>query len=129
MGGRAMPAGRDPGPTPPAHRSWRERLGALRNLPPFLALVWQTSPTLTVTTLLLRLVRALLPVATLFVGKLIIDEVLLRARTSGAPDTLGGWLASGLLDRVLWLLAAEFALAVLSDLLGRLVSLRSPSGS
>ena len=60
-------------------RTLRERFGALRNLPPFLKLVWQTSPALTLATLLLRLTRAVLPVATLFVGKLIIDEVLARA--------------------------------------------------
>ena len=127
MGGRASsapafnPAGRDAGPPP--QRTLRERWGALRNLPPFLALVWQTSPRLTVGTLLLRLVRALLPVATLYVGKLIIDEVVLRARAPGAPASFGDWLASGQLDRLLWLLGAEFGLAVLSDVLGRVVSL------
>ena len=107
----------------PAPRSLRERFGALRNLPPFLALVWQTSPALMSGTLLLRIVRAVLPVATLYVGKLIIDEVIALASTPGAPTTLGGWLASGLLEPLLWLLAAEFALAVFFDLLGRVVSL------
>jgi ATP-binding cassette subfamily B protein len=68
-------------------------------------------------------VRALLPVATLFVGKLIIDEVLRLAGTPGAPTTLRDWLASGLLDRLAWLVALEFGLAVLSDVLGRVVSL------
>ena len=72
-------------------RTLRERFGALRNLPPFLKLVWQTSPALTISTLLLRLVRALLPVATLFVGKLIIDEVVRLAQLPGAPSTPGGW--------------------------------------
>jgi ATP-binding cassette subfamily B protein len=111
------------GHVPPQARTLRERFVALRNLPPFLALVWQTSHALTVGTLALRLVRALLPVATLFVGKLIIDEVVLQVQAPGAPSALGEWLASGRLDRLLWLLAAEFGLAVLSDLLGRLVSL------
>jgi hypothetical protein len=63
MGGRAAPtpAG-GPGPAlPPEPRSLRERFGALRNLPPFLKLIWQTSSALTVGDLLLRLVRALLP--------------------------------------------------------------------
>ncbi len=68
----------------------RERFGALRNLPPFLRLVWQTSPALTLGTLLLRLVRAVLPVATLFIGKLIIDEVISLAGMPGTPSTLGG---------------------------------------
>jgi ATP-binding cassette subfamily B protein len=114
------PGGRVPLPPP---RSLRERLGALRNVPPFLALVWQTSPTLASGALLLRIVRAVLPVATLYVGKLIIDEVIALASTTGAPATLGAWLSSGVLDRLLWLLAAELALAILFDLLGRVVSL------
>ena len=103
--------------------TWRERLGALRNLPPFLAMVWRTSRTLTATTLAVRLVRALLPVATLFVGKLIIDEVVGLNRLAARPADLSEWLGSGLLYRLEILLLAEFALAVTSDLLGRLVSL------
>ena len=124
MGGRAAagPPG-PPGGTPPGPKSLRERFGALRNLPPFLKLIWNTSPALTVADLLLRFIRALLPVATLFVGKLIIDEVIRLVGTAGAPAGVREWLASGLLDRLVWLLAAEFGLAVLSDLLGRLVSL------
>ena len=109
--------------TLPPPKSLRERVGALRNLPPFLALVWQTSPTLASATLLLRLVRAVLPVATLYVGKLIIDEVIALASAPGTPETLSAWVASGRLDPLLWLLGAEFALAILFDLLGRLVSL------
>jgi ATP-binding cassette subfamily B protein len=89
----------------------RERFAALSNLPRFLRLVWHTSPLLTVWTLLLRLVRAVLPVATLYVGKLIIDEVV-RAAQSG-----------GTLDRIWTLLAVEFGLAVLADVLSRAVSL------
>jgi ATP-binding cassette subfamily B protein len=107
---------------PPPARSFRERLGALRNLPPFLKLVWQTSPGLAAADILLRLVRALLPVATLYVGKLIIDEVL-RLAQAGAPTRLAEKYASGLLDRLALLLAVEFGLAVLSDVLGRVVSL------
>ncbi len=107
----------------PPTRSFRERLGAVRNIPPFLALIWHTSKPLTLWTVLLRFVRALLPVATLFVGKLIIDEVMARSSVLGAPRTLGGWLANVASHRMLWLLGAEFGLAVLSDVLGRLVSL------
>jgi ATP-binding cassette subfamily B protein len=123
MGGRAASA--PPGNISPApqQQSWRERLGALRNLPPFLKLVWRTSPALTLSQSLLRVVRALLPVATLYVGKLIIDEVVLLAQAPPAAEDLRQWIASGLLDRIGWLLALEFGLAVLSDVLGRAVSL------
>ena len=111
------------GGMPPRPTTWRERLGALRNLPPFLAMVWHTSRLLTATTLAVRLVRALLPIATLFDGKLIIDEVVHLKRLAIRLAGLAGWLGSGLLGRLEALLLAEFTLAVGSDLLGRLVSL------
>ena len=104
-------------------RSLRERMSGLRNVPPFLKLVWQTSPAMVLAEALLRAVRAFLPVATLYVGKLIIDEVVLLAKTPHPGEDLREWLASGMLDRILWLLALEFGLAVLSDVLGRAVSL------
>jgi ATP-binding cassette, subfamily B, bacterial len=104
-------------------RSFRERFGALRNLPPFLRLVYRTSPGLTVADLACRLARAFLPVATLFVGKLIVDEVVRLAAAGHGQDGLREWLASGRIDHLLVLLAVELVLAVLSDVLGRVVSL------
>ena len=107
----------------PPRPSLRARLGALRTLPPFLALIWRTSPGLTAATLALRLVRALLPVAVLFLGKLIIDEVLHLSQQPDHPADAAGWIASGLLGRLGVLLLAELGLAVLTDVLGRVVSL------
>jgi ATP-binding cassette subfamily B protein len=107
---------------PAPQRTLRERVGALRNLPPFLSLVWQTSPALTVANLVLRLGRALLPVVTLYVGKLIIDEVVRLAALPG-PGSLSAWHSAGLLDTLIGLLALELGLAVLSDVLGRAVAL------
>jgi ATP-binding cassette subfamily B protein len=105
-------------------KSLRERVGALRNLPPFLRQIWSTSPAMTVASLGLRAVRALLPVATLYVGKLIIDEaVRLAGHPPAGADTLSEWYRSGALNPLLALLALEFGLAVLSDVLGRIVSL------
>ncbi|MEO8508876.1 MAG: ABC transporter ATP-binding protein [Betaproteobacteria bacterium] len=113
-----------PGPGPgPGQQALRERLGALRNLPPFLRLVWRTSPPLMLAQAMARLIRALLPVVTLYVGKLIIDEVIRIAQANQGLSGLDEWLASGALDRVLMLLAVEFGLAVLSDVLGRAISL------
>ncbi len=91
----------------------------MRYLLPLFGMVWRTSRVLTVGTLLVRLVRALLPVAMLYIGKLIIDEVIATAATAGAPTTLSGWLGSGLLDHLLLLIAVEFGLAIVSDLAGR----------
>ena len=96
-----------------------DRLGALRSLPAFLRLIWRTSPGLTVALAVLRLARAVLPVATLFVGKLIIDEVVRLARLPGHPAARVGWLHSGVLTRMGLLLAAELGLAVAADARGR----------
>ena len=100
----------------------RERFGALRNVPPFLRLIWNTSPWLAAGDVAARLLRALLPVATLFVGKLIVDEVVRLHGFAPGPGGLRAWLASGLLDRMVVLLVLELSLAVLSDVLGRAVS-------
>ncbi|AYA37220.1 ABC transporter ATP-binding protein [Hymenobacter oligotrophus] len=93
----------------------RERAAALRNIPAFMRLVWQTSPRLFVLNALLRLVRAGLPLAMLYIGRLIIDEVVrLNQGSAGGPVPL---------TPVLTLVALEFGLAVLSDALGRAVAL------
>jgi ATP-binding cassette, subfamily B, bacterial len=101
--------------------SLKERFSALRTLRPFIAMVWRTSPSLTLSSLLLRLVRALLPVVALYIGKLIIDDVVHLVQLPGRPATFADWLASGLLNWLGVLLLAELALAVLSDILGRIV--------
>ncbi|NUS61832.1 MAG: ABC transporter ATP-binding protein [Lysobacter sp.] len=102
--------------------SLRERVGALRNLPPFLREIWATSKALTITSLGLRLVRALMPIATLWIGKLIIDEaVRLVGQGLGFDSFTEAW-HSGALDHLVFLLLCEFALAIVSDLLGRMVS-------
>lgn len=79
-------------------------------------MVWDTGPALTTATIALRLISALLPVAQLWVGKLIIDQVVraVQARLQGHP---------GHSDRIWVYLAYEIALAVLSDLLSRAVNL------
>ena len=56
----------------------------------------------------LRLIRSAIPVSILYVGKLIIDEVVLLSKGGIADHTY------------LWkLVAAEFALAIISDALNR----------
>jgi ATP-binding cassette subfamily B protein len=102
--------------------SLRERVSALRNLPPFLREIWATSRTLTLTSLCLRLLRALLPIITLYIGKLIIDEAVRLVAAGVRFDSLQAAWNGGELDHLLLLLASEFALAIASDLLGRLVS-------
>ena len=107
----------------PNPRTFKERFGALRTLRPFIAMVWRTSPNLTIGLLLLRLVRALVPIVSLYIAKLIIDDVVKLVQMPDRPATLQDWLQSGLLSYLGLLLAVEFALAVLSDLLARLGTL------
>ncbi len=111
------------GPLPPNARSLKERVSALKNLPAFIAMIWRTSPFLTTSSLALRLVRALVPIVTLYIGKLIIDEVVLLVQRPDRPATLQDWWSSGLANWLMILLIAEFTLAVLADVLGRIVSL------
>ncbi len=93
-------------------QTWRDRLEALRNVPPLLKMVWATSPALSVCTLLLRFVSALFPLATLWISKLIIDLVV-RAIRGQAIDRSMIWK----------LLLLELLLAIASDTLGRFISL------
>src|SRR5690242_3623045 len=93
-------------------QTWRERLAALRNVPPLLRMVWETSHVLTLCTLFLRCIAALFPLATLWVSKLIIDLVV-RAIRHQAIDHSAIWK----------LLILELVLAVGSDTLGRFISL------
>jgi ATP-binding cassette, subfamily B, bacterial len=86
-------------------------------------MVWRTSRSLTAASLLLRLARALLPVITLYVGKLIIDDVVMLVQMPDKPGTLPEWIHSNLLNWLGFLLIVEFTLAVLADILGRVVSL------
>ncbi len=126
MDGRVAPgAARGAGPhaSPPPKQSLRQRFSALRNLGPFLKLVWEISPPLAIASATLRLLRALLPVATLYVGKLIIDEVIVLAGGGLTHADWREWLSSGDLNPLWGLLALEFGLAVLADILGRIVSL------
>ena len=97
----------------------RDRLGTLGNLPRLLRLIWRTSPGLTLATVGLRLLRALLPTAALYVGKLIIDAVVAEARLPHPGPALGDWIAAGRLTPIALLVLAEAGLGILSDLLGR----------
>ncbi|HXH98861.1 MAG TPA: ABC transporter ATP-binding protein [Sphingobacteriaceae bacterium] len=93
--------------------TFKERISALNNLPAFLKLVWQTSPGMTLASAVLRVMRSAIPVAMLYVGKLIIDQVV--GLSTGSPDFSA---------EVLWrLVAFEFALAILADALSRAISL------
>jgi ATP-binding cassette subfamily B protein len=91
----------------------KDRLRALRNLPAFFRLVWQSSPRMMLINVILRFLKASLPFLLLYIGKLIIDQVVHLSRGDGSFS-----------KDFLWkLVAVEFALAIISDALGRAITL------
>jgi ATP-binding cassette subfamily B protein len=117
------PSGRRPFPTPEQVPSFQERLRNLRHLGRLIAQIWRTSARLTAASIVLRLVASVQPVAMLYLGKLIIDEVL-RLTTIPTPgSSFADWWASGVLTPIIALLALELALVVGSDLLARATGL------
>ena len=91
----------------------KDRFSALRNLPRFFKLVWQTSPSLTIANAALRILKSGTPVAILYVGKLIIDQVVHISQGNQSISTTYLWK----------LVAIEFGLAILSDVLNRSITL------
>jgi ATP-binding cassette, subfamily B, bacterial len=108
---RPNPGGRKPDEPQPG---WRERLRALRNLPALLRLVWTTQPRYVVGILSLRVLRAAVPLGVLWVGKLIVDEVVTAI---GRPPGEVPWARLGTL------LAIELAIAIVGEGLSRLSAL------
>ncbi len=94
----------------------------MRNIGPFLRLIWATSKPLTLASIGLRIVRAFLPIMMLYVGKLIIDEAIRLVGLGIGFEMLDEAWLTGELRHLFWLLVLEFGLAIFSDLLGRLVS-------
>jgi ATP-binding cassette, subfamily B, bacterial len=97
-------------------RSWRERLQALRHLPKLLRMVWGTNPGYVVGILLLRIARSVVPLAVLWIGKLIVDEVVhsINVAQSGGVVT---W------SRLAMLVGIELAIALVGEGLSRVSAL------
>ncbi|HXY03842.1 MAG TPA: ABC transporter ATP-binding protein, partial [Terriglobales bacterium] len=69
---------------------WQERLAALRNVPPVLKIVWESGPAVVTFGLIFRLFVAVLPVALLWITKLIIDNIV-RAISGHHPVSPRFW--------------------------------------
>ena len=92
------------------HRAWGTRLQSLKNIPPVLKIIWDSSPAVVTWGLILRAIAALSPLALLAVAKLIIDAVVTHL-THAATLRSDFW----------WLVALEFGLACLTSILNRIV--------
>ncbi len=91
---------------------WSEGFQALRYVPRFFSKVWEAAPKLFLLNIISRLLNAATPIIILWIGKLIIDEVLLQIQLDEKNLTL------------LWTyVAIEFAVIIFSDIVGRLTNL------
>jgi len=91
--------------------TWKERLEALRYVPALFRLIWGTHRGYTVAMVLLRVVRAFVPVVTFWVGKLILDSVIAAKAGHGS------------LTQVWRYLVLELGIVLVGEILARASSL------
>src|SRR5690242_7305450 len=89
--------------------AWRDRLGALKNVPPVLRIVWDSGRWVVIAGLICRVGVALVPVSTAAVTAYIIGAVtsIFWSKTTAEASHLWWWAA------------AEFALTIAGNTLGR----------
>ena len=88
--------------------NWRERLKALKNIPPVMRFVWDAAPAVVISTLFFRVVAALIPLSILAVTKFIIDSV---NQLKQAPLPHIFW----------WMVLLEFVLAAVATFMSRII--------
>jgi ATP-binding cassette, subfamily B, bacterial len=95
-------------PTP----RWRERVAALKNIPPIFQIVWEAAPKVIVSSVTSRVLAALIPLAVLAVTRVIVNDIV---------DFRSGKLAQ--IPANFWyLVALEFVLAgIVAGVLARLI--------
>jgi len=113
-----LPAEAFPAQVPPESKvqdptpRWRERVAALKNMPPVLRMVWEAAPNVILASLTCRVLVALIPLAALAVTRVIVNDIVeYRQHQTALPHNF--WYLVGL----------EFALAgLLAGVLIRLVA-------
>ncbi len=92
--------------------SLRKSFSALVYIPRFFKEIWRINKKLFVLSSICRLIGALLPVIILWIGKIIIDEIILQSKLD-LSDLTRLWTYVGI----------EFGLIILSDLISRAIQL------
>lgn len=90
--------------------AWKDRLEALKNVPPVLKIVWDSGPYVVVAGLILRLFVSLVPVSAGYVGGVVIQRAT-DVFNKKVPLNATLW----------WLVGLEFSLAVIGNVLGRII--------
>lgn len=92
--------------------NFKSSFNALSFIPRFFKEIWNINKGLFIISAICRLIAALLPVVILWIGKEIVDEILLQIELNN-PDYTQLWTY----------VAVEFGLIILSELFGRAISL------
>lgn len=99
--------------TEPKEKKWKEGFYALKYVPRFFKKVYEASSGLFIINALTRLFSAAVPILMLWVGKLIIDEVIFLIDDDTVKDMTKLWMY----------VAIELIIAVIADLLSRATNL------
>lgn len=94
-------------------KRFTNQFSSYKNLIPFFKMIWATSKRYATLNIVLRVIKATLPLSMLYVGKEIIDTVLDLISDSPSLDTSLLWIYLGV----------ELGLAVISEILNRQISL------
>ncbi len=90
--------------------AWRDRLQALKNIPPVLKIVWDSGPWVVGLGLFFRVLVSLIPVSAAAVTGMIVDSIRGIVAQKGAPSSH------------LWMLVAiEFGLVMAGNVFGRII--------
>ncbi len=94
-------------------KRFTNQFSSYKNLIPFFKMIWATSKRYATLNIVLRVIKATLPLSMLYVGKEIIDTVLDLISDSPSLDTSLLWTYLGI----------ELGLAIISEILNRQISL------
>ena len=86
---------------------------SLKQIPPFLKLIWETHRGMTAANVALRFIKSLMPLLILFIGKEIIDEIIQLIAIGEQADFTRLWIFIGL----------ELLATLFNELLSRGISL------
>src|SRR5689334_4268272 len=95
---------------------WRERLQALKHLPKLLRMVWAAEPKYVLGILVLRVARSAVPLAVLWIVKLIVDGVVHGIALHGRGEPIP-W------NRLALLIGIELSIALVGEVLSRISAL------
>ena len=75
--------------------TFKERFESLKLLPGFFIEIWETSAWMILLNIFIRIIRAAIPLLTLYVAKLIIDEIIFFCKPSQSPSRFCKSLVAG----------------------------------